>query len=156
MADDWIQPYQILQTIDNSTKFGDDFDCIFYMQYEHEGVEITISILYFQILSMHNWIDQRKLHHRTSFCLETAGDWTREYQFMLNNRISADLPHMEHIARTAANHQIPTTYGIQYNCSKFKLEYLSNCICFKFQQDAYFLSIVELNVSLSFQLLILV
>ena len=48
------------------------------------------------------------------------------------------MQHMEHIVRTAANHLIPTPYKIQYNCSKFKLQYVSNSIALKFQQDAYF------------------
>ena len=42
---------------------------------------------------------------------------------------------MENIARNVANDLIPATYG-QYNCGKFKLEYVSNSISFKFQQDA--------------------
>ena len=49
---------------------------------------------------------------------------------------SAEFLHMEHIARSAANHLIPTPYGIKYNCGKFKLEYVSNSISFKFHQDA--------------------
>ena len=45
---------------------------------------------------------------------------------------STEFPHMEHIARTAANYLIPTPYGIRYNCRKLKLNmhpktYLSNC-----------------------------
>ena len=43
---------------------------------------------------------------------------------------------MEHIARTAANDVIPTPYGVQNNCSKFKLEYVSKSIFLKFQHDA--------------------
>ena len=46
---------------------------------------------------------------------------------------------MEHIARTAADHLIPTPYGLQYNCGKFNLEYASNSISFKFQLEAQFL-----------------
>ena len=45
---------------------------------------------------------------------------------------------MAHIAGTAANHLIPTPYEIQYNCGKFKLEYVSMSVSFKFQQDALF------------------
>ena len=52
---------------------------------------------------------------------------------------SADLPHMEHIASTAVNDLIPTPYELLYNCGKFKLEYVSNRISFKLQQDAQFL-----------------
>ena len=52
---------------------------------------------------------------------------------------------MEHIARNAANHLISTTYG-QYNCGKFKLEYVSNSISFKFSRMPSFSSIVELNI----------
>ena len=29
---------------------------------------------------------------------------------------AVELPHMEKIARNSANHLIPTTYGLQYNC----------------------------------------
>ena len=61
---------------------------------------------------------------------------------------------MEHIASNAANHLIPTTYGLQYNCDKFNLEYVSNSISFKFQEVGKFSSIVELNISLSTQVLI--
>ena len=54
---------------------------------------------------MDNRIDQRKLHHRTSFCFNTAGDWTRQYEIMLNNRKicricriwNTSTQHMEHI-----------------------------------------------------------
>ena len=46
---------------------------------------------------------------------------------------------MDYIARTAVNHLIPTPYEKLYNCDKFKLEYVSNSISFKFKQDAYFL-----------------
>ena len=49
---------------------------------------------------------------------------------------SAELSHMEHIARTSTNHLIPKRYGLQYQCGKFKLEYVFNGISFKFQQDA--------------------
>ena len=38
---------------------------------------------------------------------------------------------MEHIARNAAKHVIQATYGLQYNCGNFKLEYVSNSIFVK-------------------------
>ena len=45
---------------------------------------------------------------------------------------------MEHVARTAANHLIPTPYGLQYNCGKFNQEYVSQSNSMKFQQDSQF------------------
>ena len=124
----------------NNRKFGRMlrwcWKYLFHMQSEHEGVEIAISIFEFQTYSIDSGIDQRKPHYRTSRCLGTAGDWIRQYQIMLNYRKSAKLPHIEHIARKTANHLIPTTYGLQYNCGKFMLEYVSNNISFKFQQGA--------------------
>ena len=68
--------------------------------------------------------------------------WTRQaiefYSIKSCQKIeqSAEMPHIEHIARNAANHLIPTTYGLQYNCGKFKLEYVSDSLSFKFQQDS--------------------
>ena len=50
--------------------------------------------------------------------------------------MSAECSHMEHITRTAMNDLIPTPYGLHYNYGKFKLEYVSNGIFFKIQQDA--------------------
>ena len=61
---------------------------------------------------------------------------------------------MEHIARNAANHLIPTTYGLQYNYGKFNLEYVSSSISSNFRKSAIFSSIVELNISLFTQVLI--
>ena len=58
---------------------------LFHMRYEHEGVEITLSTLYSETLWMDNGIDHRKLHHRRSCRLHTAGDWIRQYQIMLKN-----------------------------------------------------------------------
>ena len=37
-------------------------------------------------LSIDSGIHQRRRHHRTSRCLDTAGDWIRQYQIMLSNR----------------------------------------------------------------------
>ena len=73
---------------------------------------------------------------------------------MLNNGISAEFPHMEHIARNAANHLIPTTYGLQYTAvnsisNMYPTAYLSNS-----RKSVSFSSIVELNNSLSTQVLI--
>ena len=45
---------------------------------------------------------------------------------------------MKHITRNAANFLIPTIYGLQYNCGKFNLEYMSNSISFKFQEVGCF------------------
>ena len=52
------------------------------MQYEHEGVEIAMSILEFQALSIDIGIDPRKPHHRTSCCLNMGDDRIQPYQFM--------------------------------------------------------------------------
>ena len=46
---------------------------------------------------------------------------------------------MKHIALTADNDLIPTPYGLQQNCRKFKLKYVSDSISFKFQENAYIL-----------------
>ena len=54
----------------------------------------------------------------------------------------------------AANHLIPTTYGLQYNCGKFNLEYVSTAYLSNTRKSASFSSIVELNISLSTQVLI--
>ena len=59
---------------------------LFHMQYQHEGVEIALSLQEFQTLPIDSGIDQPKPHHRKSRCLDTAGDWIRQYQIMLNNR----------------------------------------------------------------------
>ena len=64
------------------------------MQYEHERIEFAISIHELQTLSIDSEIDYRKPHHRTSRSLDTAGDLIRQYQIMLNNIKSAELPHM--------------------------------------------------------------
>ena len=85
---------------------------LFHMQCEHEGVEIILSILDSETDPTENDIDQRKLHHQTSCCFDTTGNSTRQYQFMLTIEKSAKFPHMEHIARRAANHLIPKPYGI--------------------------------------------
>ena len=57
--------------------------------------------------------------------MDTAGGSIQQYQITQTIEISAEFPHMEHISRTAAKDLILTPYGIQYNCSKFKLEYVS-------------------------------
>ena len=44
------------------------------MQYEHEGVELAISIFEFQTQPIDSGIDKRNPHYRTSHCLDTAGD----------------------------------------------------------------------------------
>ena len=62
---------------------------------------------------MDNGIDQRTQHHRTFCRSNTAGDSIQQYKIIQTIEKSAELPHMEHIARTAANHLIPTAYGIQ-------------------------------------------
>ena len=86
------------------------------MQYEHEGVEIDLSILELQTYSIDSGIDQRKPHHRTSRV------WTRQAIEFDNIKScqtiekSAEFPYLVHIARNVANHLIPTTYGLQYNC----------------------------------------
>ena len=51
---------------------------------------------------------------------------------------SAEFPHIQHIARNAENYLIPTIYGLQHNCGKFNLEYVSNSIAFKFQEVGCF------------------
>ena len=58
----------------------------FHMQYEHEGVEMELSILEFQTYSIDSGIDQRKPQYRTSRYLDTAGNWIRQYQIMPTNR----------------------------------------------------------------------
>ena len=47
---------------------------LFHMQYEHEGVELAISIFEFQTQSIDGGIDQRNPHYRISRCLDTAVD----------------------------------------------------------------------------------
>ena len=42
------------------------------MQYEQEGVEITVSIPDYKTLSLDNEMDHRKLHHRRSRRLDSA------------------------------------------------------------------------------------
>ena len=61
---------------------------------------------------------------------------------------------MEHIARNASCHLIPTTYGLQYNCGyssqkMYPAAYLSNS-----SSTPSFSSIAELNMPLSPQVLI--
>ena len=53
---------------------------LLYMQYEHEGIEIAISIHEFQTLSIDSGIDQLKPHHRISCCLNMADDLIQAYQ----------------------------------------------------------------------------
>ena len=64
------------------------------------------------------------------------------------------MPHMEqyHTYRNELSNTKP--YGLQYNCSTFKPDYVSNDIYFKFQQETTFSSTVELNVSVSPQVLL--
>ena len=66
--------------------------------------------------------------------MDTARDWIRQYQIMLNNIKIGRIAAYVHIASNAANHLIPTTYELQYNSGKFDLEYVSNSISFKFQE----------------------
>ena len=86
---------------------------LFHMQYEHEGVEIN----YQYTNSNHSQltaesISKNRINVHAVLCTRQAivfdsmkSCWTiKKY---------AELPHMEHIARNAANHLIPTTYGLQ-------------------------------------------
>ena len=81
------------------------------MQHDHDGVEIT---------------DQYSNSKHSQLAVESISKnriivhlvvWTRqaiEFDSIKSCQTiekSAELPHMEHIARNAANHLIPTTYG---------------------------------------------
>ena len=50
------------------------------MQYEHERIEIAISIHEFQTLPIDSGIDLRKPHHRISCCLNMADDLIQAFQ----------------------------------------------------------------------------
>ena len=86
------------------------------MQHDHEGVVIT----YQYSNSKHSQLTVKSISKNRIIAHLVV--WTRQaiefdsiksYQTIEK---SAELPHMEHIARNAANHIIPTTYGLQYNC----------------------------------------
>ena len=47
---------------------------LFRIEYEHERVEIALSVHTFPTSSIENGIDQRKLRHRTSYALDPADD----------------------------------------------------------------------------------
>ena len=51
-----------------------DWKYLFHIQYEHEGVKISLSMHESQTSQMYNGIDQRKLHYRISCRLDSAGD----------------------------------------------------------------------------------
>ena len=86
------------------------------MQHDHEGVEITYqySNSKHSQLTVKSMIKNRIIAHLVF--------WTRqaiEFDSIKSCQTiekSAELPHIEHISRNAANHLIPTTYGLQYNC----------------------------------------
>ena len=86
------------------------------MQYEHEGVEIT----YQYSNSKHSPLTAESINKNRIIVHLVV--WTRlavefdSIKSCLTIKKSAELPHMEHIARNAANHLIPATYGLQYNC----------------------------------------
>ena len=86
MADNWFQPYQIMQKIGISTDCCDDFGSVYFICNMSMRSRDNLSILEFQTYSIDSGIDQRKLHRRTSRCLDTAGNWIRQYQIMLNKR----------------------------------------------------------------------
>ena len=87
------------------------------MQYEQEAVEITLSILDSQTLSMDNGIDHRNLI--TVHLVVWTQQAVNHDSIKLCSTIekSTEFPHMEHIARTSENDLTPTPYGIQWNCS---------------------------------------
>ena len=103
------------------------------MQYEHEGVEIAISYTHSK--------DSQLISESNSKIRITVNPvvWKRQaiefdrFRSCETIEKSAEFPHMEDIASNAANHLIPTTYGLQYNCGKFNFEYVSNSISFKCQ-----------------------
>ena len=86
MADDWIQPYQVVQIIGNSAECCDDCGRISFTR----NMSMKESRwAYHYAKPKHSQLirnRERKLHHRTSCRLDTAGDWIRQYQIMLNNR----------------------------------------------------------------------
>ena len=45
---------------------------LFRMRYEHEAIQIALSLYTFQTNPMESGINQRKRHHRTSYRLNTA------------------------------------------------------------------------------------
>ena len=88
---------------------------LFHMQYEHERVEITYQYSNFK----HS---QLKVESSSKNCIivhlflytrqAIEFDSTKSCSTITK---SAEFPHMEHIARNAANHLTPKTYGLQYN-----------------------------------------
>ena len=56
------------------------------MQYDHEGVEITISVSTVQSLRIDSGIDQWNLLHRSSCRLGSADDWTQPHAKQLDIR----------------------------------------------------------------------
>ena len=121
------------------------------MQYDHEGVGITLPVYAFSTQSIDNGIDQRKLHHRTSYRFGHGRRLNLTYQIILNNRkICRNVACGPHY--TYCNEQSNSKpYGLQDNYTKLKLEYAYNGKSFKFQLEAQFSSIVELNLSISAQ-----
>ena len=91
------------------------------MQYEHEGVEIT----YQYSNSKHIQLIAESISENCIIVPPVV--WTRhEFEFVSIKSCEtiekyAELPHMEHIARNAGKHLIPTTNGLQYNCGLIKL-----------------------------------
>ena len=88
----------------------------FHMQHDHDGVEIT----YQYSNSKHSQLTAKSISKNRIIAHLVV--WTRqalEFDSIISCQTiekSAELPHMEHIARNEANHQITTTYGLQYNC----------------------------------------
>ena len=86
------------------------------MQHDHEGVEIT----YRYSNSKHSQLTVESIGKNRIIIHVVV--WTRQAIEFVSLKScqtiekSAELPHMEHIARNAAIHLIPTTYGLQYNC----------------------------------------
>ena len=85
------------------------------MQRDHEGVEIT----YQYSNSKHTQLTVKSISKNRIVAHLVV--WTRqaiEFDSIKSCQTiekSAELPHIEHIARNAANHLIPTTYGLQHN-----------------------------------------
>ena len=93
----YILPYtngrQLNSTVSNhanNRKFGRMlrrfWHQLFHMRYDHEGVEISISILEFQTYSIASGIDLRKTHYRSCCGLNRSDDWNQAYQIMLTIR----------------------------------------------------------------------
>ena len=129
MADDWILSYQIMHKIWNSAKCGNDFGTIYFAC--NMSMKKIRKPYRYQIPRHGQWITEPISENYVIVHLVV---WIRKameldsFESCKTIEKSADLPYMEHISRTAANHLKPTPYGIQYNCSKFKLSYVSNSI----------------------------